>query len=69
MIMIIVIIIIATTLMMVTILLIAIFIAPKALYIIENLNTKVKDHIDTKRYALLDTIKVKYLIFCDEIEN
>ena len=28
-----------------------------------------KYYEDTETYALLDTIEVKYFIFCDEIEN
>ena len=39
------------------------------LYSPNALKALYKYYADTEMYALLDTIQVKYFIFCDEIEN
>ena len=39
------------------------------LYSPNALKALLKNYKDTEIYALLDTIQVKYFIFCNEIEN
>ena len=39
------------------------------LYSPNDLRVLYKSYEDTEMYALLDTIQVKYFIFCDEIEK